>query len=211
LIPSGVDETSVKIDLKSVEPNDLVRRLLSGCSESATELSNRFMPRLLILLERRLSGRRTDAEDIAQESLARAFLQIDKFDFRFQFSTWLYTIAFRLATDFTRKEKRRPKLVAMDAVLHAPEIASSHTSRNASAVVDDVWRLAHSILVESQYTILWLKYGESLSIKEIASVVQKTEIMVRVQLHRARSKLAKEINRMDRETMTTRSNAKQVL
>ena len=154
-----------------------------------------------------------DAEDIAQESLAKAFQQLDRFDFQYQFSTWLYTIAFRLATDFTRRKKRRPKFFAIDS-LHADVAVTSTiaiaSSGHATEVVDDVWKLARTILVESQYTILWLKYGEGLPIKEIASVIQRTQIVVRVQLHRARGKLSKEIHRMDREQQVTRRRNEQI-
>lgn len=204
MIQSGFAEILDSVDLKCVEPNDLVRRVLAGCPVSATELSNRFTPRLLILLERRLAGNRTDAEDIAQESLARAFQRLDRFDFSYQFSTWLYTIAFRLATDFSRKEKRRPKTVSMESMESDPSI---EPSINASEVVEDVWSLARSVLVESQYTILWLRYGEGMSIQEIASVLLKNQIGVRVQLHRARSKLTNYIRRMDRDQVVKRGNS----
>ena len=203
---SGSVEILDSIELKGVEPNDLVRRILNGCPDSATELSNRFTPRLLILLERRLAGNRTDAEDIAQESLARAFQHLDHFDFSYQFSTWLYTIAFRLASDFTRQEKRRPKTVPMESIECNSVMGHFSLNQNAAEVVADVWSLARSVLVESQYTILWLKYGEGLSIQEIAGVLQKTQIGVRVQLHRARSTLTKDIRRMDREQGVNRGN-----
>jgi len=112
-----------------------------------------------------------------------------------------------LATDFTRKEKRRPKVFAIDPLHNDLCCSASHPTNRSAEVVDDVWRLARSILVESQYTILWLKYGEGLSIQEIASVIQKTQIVVRVQLHRARNKLSTEIRRMDSEqVMTLRRN-----
>ena len=194
------------MELESVEPNDLVRRVQAGCSDSATELSNRFMPRLLILIERRLAGRRMDAEDIAQESLAIAFQHLDRFDFNYQFSTWLFTIAYRLASDFARKEKRRPKLFPIEIAELDRSLDSPKVNHRWSEVIDDVWSLARSTLVESQYTILWLKYGEGLSIQEIASVLNRTQIGVRVQLHRARSKLSKEISRMDRDHSTNRVN-----
>ena len=197
--PSGSTEILDSLELQGVEPNDLIRRIQAGCADSATELSNRFMPRLLILLERRLAGRRTDAEDIAQESLAKAFQHLDRFDFKYQFSTWLYTIAFRLASDFVRKEKRRPKSVSIDALDFDSSLVAHRSEPREREAVEDVWSVARSTLVESQYTILWLKYGEGLSIQEISGVLNKTQIGVRVQLHRARGKLQKEINRMDRE------------
>lgn len=209
MIPLGSVEISDSFELQAVEPNDLVRRVQAGCSDSATELSNRFTPRLLILLERRLQGNRADAEDIAQESLAKAFQHLDRFDFRYQFSTWLYTIAFRLATDFARKEKRRPKSVPMDTIQYENVQRANGESLNAKSAVEDVWSVARAVLSESQYTSLWLRYGEGLSIQEIAGIMNKTQIVVRVQLHRARSRLEKEIRRMDREPMVNQGNHKE--
>lgn len=203
--------TSDAFELQDVEPNDLVRRMQAGCSDAATELSNRFTPRLLILLERRLLGNRTDAEDVAQESLARAFQNLDRFDFKYQFSTWLYTIAFRLATDFARKEKRRPKSVSMDAI-HADRFSRLHCkSLNAESRLEDVWSIARSVLSEPQYATLWLRYGEGLSIQEIAGIMTKSQIVIRVQLHRARAKLANDIRRMERAEMVNQSKGKEPL
>ncbi|MCY2983259.1 MAG: RNA polymerase sigma factor [Planctomycetota bacterium] len=209
MIPLGSIVISDSLELQEVEPNDLVRRLQAGCSDSATELSNRFTPRLLILLERRLQGNRADAEDVAQEALAKAFQRLDQFDFQYQFSTWLYTIAFRLATDFARKEKRRPKLVPMEAMQLDTLWRANGDFSNAEAVVEDVWSVARSALSESQYTSLWLRYGEGLSIQEIAGIMNKTQIVIRVQLHRARSRLEKDIRRMDRERMVNQGNPKE--
>jgi RNA polymerase sigma-70 factor (ECF subfamily) len=163
---------------------------------------------LLILLERRLQGNRNDAEDIAQESLAKAFQNLERFDFKYQFSTWLYTIAFRLATDFARKQKRSPKAVSMDALEYESHPRTYGESPNVAASLDDVWSVARSILNEPQFTTLWMRYGEGLSIREIAGIMNKTQIVIRVQLHRARSKLAKDIRRMDREPTVSQENHK---
>jgi RNA polymerase sigma-70 factor, ECF subfamily len=205
LIPSALDETLNSLNIKSVEPNELVRRVLAGCSESATELANRFMPRLIILLERRLPRGRSDAEDIAQESLAKAFQLLSRFNSEYQFSTWLYTIAIRLASDFVRKEKQRPKCLPIQAIEVEPWVQADQLTPNTTVGAEDIWPLARSLLVESQYVILWLKYGENLSIQEIATVLNKTKIGVRVQLHRARKNLSEEISRMDRERSNRRS------
>jgi RNA polymerase sigma-70 factor, ECF subfamily len=157
---------------------------------------------LILLLRRRLGGRISDAEDLAQESLARAFSKIDQFDDQYRFSTWLYTIAFRMATDLVRKERRRPGTVSIEtqSIVDGRQLeCSSLLSSNSSQARDatDVWVVARSVLAESQFTTLWLRYGEGLSAAEIATVTGQTSILVRVQLHRARVKLAKEIRRKE--------------
>ena len=44
------------------------------------------------------------AEESFQDTFINVYRKLDQFDSRSKFSTWLYTIAFRLATDFNRKE-----------------------------------------------------------------------------------------------------------
>lgn len=183
-------------DLRTVEPNELVRRAAGGCADSFTELSRRFRPRLLCLVERRL-GHRADAEDVAQASLARAFQHLDRFDPRYRFSTWLYTIAIRLAHDHARSRRRRPPHVALDETTCPSAAADETLAAQRQDEVDNVWQLAKRVLSDSQFTAMWLRYGEDLTATEVAQVMQRTCIGVRVLLHRARTRLVAEM--IDRE------------
>ncbi len=51
----------------------------------------------------RMCGRPDLAEDIVQEAFVRALTNIDRFDFRFRFSTWLFTIGRRLFLNYVQK------------------------------------------------------------------------------------------------------------
>jgi RNA polymerase sigma-70 factor (ECF subfamily) len=53
----------------------------------------------------RLVGNRTEAESIAQESFLRVLEKADHYDHPKRFSTWFYTIARNLATDFLKKKR----------------------------------------------------------------------------------------------------------
>lgn len=55
----------------------------------------------------RMTGNESDAEDIVQETFLRAYRQLDKFDWRASFSTWLYRIAANCSLDLIRSRKRR--------------------------------------------------------------------------------------------------------
>jgi RNA polymerase sigma-70 factor, ECF subfamily len=55
----------------------------------------------------RMTGNESDAEDIVQETFLRAYKQLDKFDWRASFSTWLYRIAANCSLDLIRSRKRR--------------------------------------------------------------------------------------------------------
>ena len=181
--------------LTAIEANELVRRAQDGCADSFAELTRRFQPRLLNLLRNQIGAAHCDAEDIAQESLARAFQHLDRFDHRYRFSTWLYTIAIRLARDHARSERRRPQHVALDETqCHSRE--SELTERvERSETIDNLWKTARRVLSGAQYTALWLRYAEDLSPVEIAQVMRKSRIGVRVLLHRGRSRLVAEVSR----------------
>lgn len=53
----------------------------------------------------RMSGRPDVAEDIVQEAFVRVFTHLDRFDPRFRFSTWLFTIAKRLYVNACQKHR----------------------------------------------------------------------------------------------------------
>ena len=55
----------------------------------------------------RMTGNESDAEDIVQETFLRAYKQLNKFDWRASFSTWLYRIAANCSLDLIRSRKRR--------------------------------------------------------------------------------------------------------
>jgi RNA polymerase sigma factor (sigma-70 family) len=56
--------------------------------------------------------------------------------------------------------------------------------------VDNLWQVAKSALNDAQFTALWLHYGEDLSPAEVAQVMNRSRVGVRVLLHRARIRLA---------------------
>ena len=57
----------------------------------------------------------------------------------------------------------------------------------------NLWDLVSSLLGETQRSALWLAYGEGRSAREIAHILGKQEVAVRVMLCRARRRLAAHI------------------
>ncbi len=187
--------------IEEADPNDLVVRARSGCEESYAELARRFFPRIVQLVLPRIAGsNHMDAEDIAQESLARAFQKLEAFDPKYRFSTWLYTIAIRLAMDHNRGTRRRLTLLETHRSLIDLQGQSQVTSvaeYECRESMDAVWRIARSALGEPYYTAMWLRFAEDLSVEEVARVMRKTKVGVRVLLHRARTKMLTALTRED--------------
>jgi RNA polymerase sigma-70 factor (ECF subfamily) len=165
----------------------LVSRAQTGSLPCFAELVRRFEGRLLNFLLHRTHSI-PDAEDLVQESFVRAWQRIGQYDARWQFSTWLFTIAHRLAIAHHHKQSREARPACLDHLASGDgdpggPVADREQCRH-------VWALADRILSETQRTALWLRYAEELSPKEIARVLGKSQVMVRVTLYRAREALA---------------------
>jgi DNA-directed RNA polymerase specialized sigma24 family protein len=50
-------------------------------------------------------------------------------------------------------------------------------------------------LPASQYEAVWLKYAEGMSVKQIARVMNKSQVHVKVLLHRGRVRMSKRLKR----------------
>lgn len=128
-----------------------------------------------------------DAEELAQEAFLRAWRNIDRYDPRWRFRTWLFTIAQRLAVSRFRK-------VGVPLVGELPELADSQRNPERLACAreerENLWAVARRVLGGEQRAALWLRYGEDLPAKEVARVLGRREVTVRVMLHRARERLA---------------------
>jgi len=83
----------------------LVDRALSGDQEACTRLVNDYS-RMVGTVIWRATGDNHVVEDLAQETFLRVFKALGYFDSRGKLSTWIYTIAHRVAIDHLRKVGR---------------------------------------------------------------------------------------------------------
>ncbi len=167
---------------------DLVSRAQSGSLPCFAELVKRFEGRLFNFLCRR-TGSTHDAEDLAQDAFVRAWRRIEQYNPRWQFSTWLFTIAHRLAITHLQRRRRER------GTCNGREIATAQRDDPGRIVADRdhcdlLWETADRILTTSQRTALWLRYAEEISNKEIAAITGCSQVSVRVTLFRAREALA---------------------
>lgn len=173
--------------LKELSDEELAVETQAGSRRGFEELVHRYSHRLFHYLRPRIPTDQ-DTEDLVQETFLKAYRNIDGFNLRYKFSTWLYTIANRLLISFYRKKQVDKPGLAAAVVSPDPQerMIREEDSKN-------IWNFAKT-LQQDQYEVLWLRYMEDLSIKEIAGVVKKNQVYVRVLLHRARLNLMKHVN-----------------
>ncbi len=165
---------------------ELAREARAGSRRSFEELAVRYRARLFVYLRSRL-GSDQDAEDMVQETLLKLYRNIGSYDPAFRFSTWLYTSATRLAISSYRKKRSAAGTVRLDDL---PEVADPRTRTAAATEAAEMWDVART-LGGNQFRALWLRYGEDLTIEEIARAIGKSRLAVRLLLHRARVNLMK--------------------
>lgn len=92
--------------MNAIDPPDrLVGRAQAGDRAAFDRLAAEALP-LVRNTVRRMIGHPEDSEDVIQEALVRAWQSIGHFRGDAKFSTWLVSIASRLAIDCLRRQKR---------------------------------------------------------------------------------------------------------
>ncbi len=168
---------------------ELALKVAAGSLSCFEELVCRYTPRLFHFFRPRINTDQ-DVEDLVQETFFKTYRNIDRYDPEFRFSTWIYTVAVRLAVSHYRKRKPAAPAYEPPTEEVSPEqlVIQRQESRN-------FWAFAKK-LNPKQYQTLWLRYAEDMSTKEIAAVLHLTPVQVRVLLHRGRSNLAKLFDRL---------------
>jgi RNA polymerase sigma-70 factor (ECF subfamily) len=156
----------------------------AGSLQAMETLVIRHQPKVYRFLLAKTNSR-AEAEDLAQETFLVAFRKIKGFNPKYAFTTWLFTIAHRLAISAWRKHRDTTNEIPdmpEDAACPAQNAQDSDKKRN-------LWDHARTTLNHNQYSALWLHYAEDLSIAEIAKALHKTAPGVKLLLFRARNKL----------------------
>lgn len=203
----GPDSEMGMVTLSGQTPEELAARAQEGSLAAYGELVRRFQDRLYaFLLRRTLTA--ADAEDLAQETFIRAWRRIGLYRPTNRFSTWLFTIAARLASSHRRSAARR---AAQRQKLESPAGLDPTAGTDRAERQGRVWGAVDRMLRGDQRTIVWLRYAEGLSMQEIAAVLGKTQVGVRVSLFRAREvlaacpELAREVERPGRTAPAVRA------
>jgi RNA polymerase sigma-70 factor (ECF subfamily) len=166
--------------------DELVAQALAGSVRCQELLAARYRGRLYAFALAMLRHPE-DAEDVAQETLVRAFGTMATYRGGDRFRAWLFRIAGNLCRDRTRRPMSRD--VALDAA-HQELPAPSREDPGRQVVLRTTVFAAVARLPELYRGPVVLHYMEGLSVPETAGALGRATATVRVQLWRARTLLA---------------------
>jgi RNA polymerase sigma-70 factor (ECF subfamily) len=170
---------------------DWIEATLDGDQEAFAELVNTYQNAVYNLCYRML-GERTEAEDAAQETFLRAYMNLTRYDPGRSFKTWLLSIASNHCID--RLRRRRLTWLSLDEPLPANLALSSDEPEPEEVTIRDersqaIQALLNELSTDYRAAVI-LRYWYDCSYAEIADILDTTESAIKSRLFRARQALA---------------------
>lgn len=136
----------------------------------------------------RMTGSVSDAEDVVQETLARAYYALSQVEQAPPLRPWLFRIAHNQALDHLRRYERR-HAESLEAAAELPGDAETPESAFARQEATRLSLERFCELVPAQRSAVILKDVLGHSVEEIAAIVELSESAVKAALHRGRQRL----------------------
>lgn len=167
----------------------LVRRAQRGDREALRELIDSHRDRLFAFVLRTVRHHH-DAEEICQDAFLKAFKALDSFNPNYRFSTWLFTIGYRLCLNRLRRKKETTGDIDFSAFASQEPSAdlSSAQSEEARQLKRVVWEAVDNLSTAQRATVM-LFYQQQRGCAEIAGILELPVATVKSHLHRGRAKL----------------------
>ena len=154
-----------------------------GCLQSYEQLVERFEKPLYKFLNEKTKNHHL-TEDLLQDTFITAYRKLNRYNPKYAFATWVFTIANRLAISNYRKQK--PQVEEFDFATEETPRCSLIEAESHEAI----WVQAKRLLPKNHFTALRLFYAEGMKVDQIAAVMDQGVSSVKVWLHRARKRLA---------------------
>ncbi len=144
-----------------------------------------------------------DARDVVQESFVRVWQNIDNFDPKRKFTTWLYKIITNLCLDYLKARKRKSR--------HFISLSSINISNQAVSKVDIEKNLLNQELIEKietlaegltpkQRIVFVFRDLQNFEIDEIVKITGLTKERIKGNLYYARMNIRAKLATLENET-----------
>src|SRR4051812_24333042 len=197
--------------VEETEDQRWIRETLAGEPEAFGKLVVKHHP-LLFHMACRVLKNPVEAEDVVQEGFIEAYRHLAEFKQHSRFSTWMYTIVLNRIRNILRHSK----------VLHVYSLDIRRATRDGHYPVEVMEKapgldetLQHKLELEAMQKaakalppkyqdIFSLYYFQNHSIADIAKMLNRPPVTIKVYLHRARKLLYKDLNRTAVKSLSLR-------
>ena len=132
----------------------------------------------------RMLGDREDARDVAQTAFLKVLENLDRFDSRYRFFSWLYRIALNEALDVIGRRGRQTELTDVHAAEDdlLGELTAADLGARVRGALDD--------LSPDHRAVLVLRHYQELTYEQISEVLELPDSTVKSRLFEARERLS---------------------
>jgi RNA polymerase sigma-70 factor (ECF subfamily) len=194
------------VDTTTVTDQDLVASAAKGSETAYRELLGRYQRPVFSLVYRMVRDREK-AEDLSQETFVKVFNNIERYDPRYKFSSWIFKIASNLTIDAIRR--REPDTVSLDGSRYASTSDEIEGSRihvedrgetpeeyvEAQELGSQIERAIAGLRIEYRTAIV-LRHVEGRPYEEIAQIMDLPLGTVKTYIHRARGELRESLEHL---------------
>lgn len=182
------------LEVANMEDVELVGLCQKGDIDAFDRLFYKYRDKIYRTAFRMINDQE-DALDLTQEIFLRAYKNINKYNYKSQFSTWLYKLAINVCIDELRKHKKSNEVLTDEI----PDNRRYSDTPEDIVISEEqgslVWK-ALDILKEKDRSIIVLREMEGLSYEEIANILGCSMGRVKSRLHESRKKLRKALEKM---------------
>ena len=183
-------------ELRNKHSDDsLIRMVRSGDRRAFDALMERHGEKLFARILR-ITRHIEDAEDSLQDTFLAAYLKLDQFEGRSQFSTWLTTIATNQALVCLRRRRSKALLneevKQSDEGVFLPEAREPRPDAEKQLLSHEALTHFHDAITRlrpKDREIICLLHIEEHSVREVAAELGLTVAAVKARIHRARRDL----------------------
>lgn len=169
----------------------LMVRARGGCQDSFGLLVERYRASVIRMIARRVRDRAV-AEDLAQEAFLRVYVARSRYAPVARFSTWLWRIAWNLASNWLRGRRRGREQCMGEEALFADGRPGLEQHLAAEASRRALRRAVLRLPVRQRRAVL-LHQWQAMECRQVAREMGCTEGAVKSLLHRAYGQLRQEL------------------
>ncbi len=174
---------------------DRLRRIITKVKERDKMAFGELMDHYYRYAERvayRILTNREDTEDAIQNTFVKVWENADRYNEKFEFTTWLYRIIINTSLDLLRKKRKFPtdrETNISGIYLHenAGENEADHPMIQNEVL--EIFRLLSENLAPTQKAVFVLRDLEALPAEEVAEILNMSSDQVKSNLYHARKKL----------------------
>lgn len=183
--------------MKIFEDEYYIERVLQGDVSAYRFLVERYK-KMVYSIALKILNDAQDAEDAAQDSFVKAYERLHTFERKSKFSTWLYTLTYRLCLNKLKEMKREFTFLTEQLPKWEGEEVDLPDSFNEQDQEHIIKEAIHA-LPQQEGLLVLLYYYEEKSIREIEQITGLMASNIKIKLHRVRKVLERKLSHLIEE------------